>query len=86
MWNGPIIVSGLPLRLSLHGTTMHKYSKFSPFSDYVISSEKRYQALPAILYCKQRKAGWGLGMRLGLPTIQCLITCSMHYDVMIYPI
>ena len=36
-----------------------------PFVDYVISREKKYQALPAFLYCKRRKAGWALGTRLG---------------------
>ena len=39
-------------------------SFFYPFVDYVMSHEKRYQALPAFPYCKQQKAGLGLGTRL----------------------
>ena len=40
------------------------------FRDLLITScsrEKRYQALPAFLYCKRRKAGRGLGTRLTHP-------------------
>ena len=41
--------------------------------------EKRYQALPAFTHRKQRKAGWGLGMRLAIVanfTSKLLYICS----------
>ena len=44
-------------------------ANFLPFSDYIISPEKRYQALPAFPYCKRWKAGQGLGTRLHLYSI-----------------
>ena len=55
--------------------------KFSPFSDYVMLHEKRYQALPAFPYSKWQKAGWSLGtllahVRRGL--ITCIHTVDTH--------
>ena len=41
-----------------------------PFSDYIISREKRYQALSVFPYCKRQKAGWWLGKRLTLHNIK----------------
>ena len=53
-------------RLKIHDTQPVSSENFRHFLIASRSHEKRYQALPPFLYCKQQKAGWGLGTRLVL--------------------
>ena len=51
------------------GTRVYTVNKEMKFTDYLPlchAHQKRYQALPAFLYCKRRKAGQGWGTRLCL--------------------